>query len=190
MRKKRSVKDISITLEPQVCINNIKKLIAEHEDVGIGTVEKTAGFTIGYLYRAEQKNQMPSIKFLIACSKIFNVSLDVLVNYELSSTIDDREFTDILSELIGKTRLSVVKWERTIEENDKLSYRSCIDEKASYRIDVVSEIEECKHYDFYRISDAEGERLIKLIQATNDTKTKAIETLIIEIEDNLKAHIA
>lgn len=98
---------------------NVRFLLKTKTDIKIGQIEKEAGVSLGYISRIEKEGNTsdPSIEFVFTVAKLFNTSLDVLLNCDLSSLNPTEKYlVEFLEKLKKDTIEDKLDWNRESAE--------------------------------------------------------------------------
>lgn len=100
--------------EQKRCLSNIYYL-ARLQKKRIGDIEKAAGVSTGYISRLnrEDNTSVPSVEFLEGVANVFGVTLDALINYDLSElTPTEQYIMTFLEKLTSDTQADKLNWEK------------------------------------------------------------------------------
>ena len=179
---KERIEEKQNDIDARLCTQNIRRLLDEHKSVRIGVIEREAGFTPGYLYRVEKKGQMPSIKFLIICSRYLDVSLDTLVNENvLSMGVDERYLVDFLSKLTRETRNGAFGWVKDLDNKENVCYKTRLYDNTELEIVIIPDPTGKNKTSFKLYTSTENGKDRKLLRAVVEDDTsiyRNTETLI------------
>lgn len=104
---------MSEEFNPQILFKNIDFLI-KNENRKIGEVEKEAGVSAGYISRTSKDGGgKPGIEFIMNIANVLHVSIDTLLNVDISSlTTTEQYLLSFLEKLEQDTRRDLLSWER------------------------------------------------------------------------------
>lgn len=109
------------------CFSNIRALLKINPDVKIGQIEKEANVRLGYVSRLEKPDNTsePTVEFVVSAAKMFNVSVDYLLNARLNELTPNEEYLlKFVDNIISDTREGTLCWKRETAErlNTPLDY--------------------------------------------------------------------
>lgn len=102
-----------------LCFSNIRELLYQKTDIGIGQIEKAAGLRLGYMARLEKEGNTaaPSMEFVVTAAKLLGVSVDMLISIDLIKlTPTERYLAKFLDKLKKKTLKGEVEWCRRTDD--------------------------------------------------------------------------
>lgn len=81
--------------------------------ISIGEIESQCDVSSGYISRyAKKSDSYPSMEFILKCSSIFRISVDLLINTDLSILDDeDKYIFDVIQMVKSKTEANEISWE-------------------------------------------------------------------------------
>ena len=106
----------------KLVFSNIRALIQKNPDVKIGQIEKEAGIRLGYMSRLEKEGNTsePSVEFIVTAAKLLKVSLDTLVNVDVTVLTPTEEYLVKFFDKIKKDTIAdKLDWEK--ETSDELN---------------------------------------------------------------------
>ena len=109
----------------KLVFSNIRALIAQNPEVKIGQIEKEAGIRLGYMSRLEKEGNTsePSIEFVVTAAKLLKVSLDTLVNVDVTALTPTEEYlAKFMDKLKKDTIADKLDWKKeTANELNRLN---------------------------------------------------------------------
>ena len=102
------------TFNKHIVFRNIRELM-RRKDVKLGQIEKEAGCQPGYMSRLEKEGNTtdPSMEFVMTAARMFDISIDLLVNTRIEAlTPTDEYILKFIKNLIGDTREDTLAWQK------------------------------------------------------------------------------
>lgn len=126
------------TFDKKQLISNISYLINTN-NIKIGEIEKEIGVSTGYISRIQKEDgPMPNIEFINSISKKFNVSIDTLLNINMSQIISAENYIlNLLDKLINDTEQDSLNW--NIETTENLHKNSVISNHSLFEESIISD---------------------------------------------------
>ena len=110
--------------DKKICLDNIRTL-AKEKGIKLGELEEQAGVSAGYISRIEKSESSPAFDFIIKVADILSVSIDFLINNNLSTmTSTNLYIARLIDKLISDTTSNHLFWEREEESylNDNINF--------------------------------------------------------------------
>lgn len=165
-------------LDYKKCIANIRYLLKER-GVGLGQIEESAGYSRGYLCRLEKTSSMPSVKFLNACSKELKVTIDTLINGDVSTFEGDIQYKfDFVHALITKTENDFLDWKKNTDNTD-IVYSAILSGNSLLNLRVKKR-GDSSEFGFYIRQDADSVEELFILE--NDVDSSLYRMILILIE--------
>lgn len=107
------------TYNKKKLFDNIYHLISRN-NYKVSDIEERLHVSKGYLARTRDSKNVPSIEFLVNISKIFRVSTELLLNFDLTTISESQQLPlDFILKLELDTNLKNITWERKRVEEYK-----------------------------------------------------------------------
>lgn len=98
-----------------ILFRNIRELLKTNNEIKLGQIEKEAGCQPGYMSRLEKESSStdPSMEFVVTAAKLFNTSIDILVNSDIKDVTPTEEYMlNFIKNLMEDTRNDEITWIR------------------------------------------------------------------------------
>ncbi|WP_412131949.1 helix-turn-helix domain-containing protein [Lactobacillus equicursoris] len=119
-KKKKGLNKMVNQFNSKTLFNNISYL-ASQQGKKIGELEAAAGVSTGYISRTKEGNFKPGIEVVLNIANELNVSVDTLLNSNLSElTPTEQYLRNLLEKLISDTTNDKLDW--NVETADSLNY--------------------------------------------------------------------
>lgn len=106
------------TFNKHIVFRNIRELMRK-KDVKLGQIEKEAGCQPGYMSRLEKEGNTtdPSMEFVMTAARMFDISIDLLVNTRIEAlTPTDEYILKFIKNLVDDTREDTLAWEKETQK--------------------------------------------------------------------------
>lgn len=127
-----------------ICVSNIDYLFTNKKGVGLVRVEEEAGLRQGYFSRLKKKWERneatpdPDLKFLMICSREFQISMNDLLHNPLAGlNEDDRKAQKVVDKLYADTVDRKLYWDLIVSTDTKCEYKTLLPNGASILLKAV-----------------------------------------------------